>query len=279
MTSGPVRRYVRLLQIQVRTSLLTAMQYRWDFLAQGVMQCLWLILSALPLYVAYAARAAASGTALGGTDIGGWGFYPAMLVFGFFYLLKAVLEGAIHPALVAVIDHIRKGTLDFVLLKPADAQFLVSTARFELWHVIDGAASIGIIAYAAAHAGHGERPGVAAILAAALLFTCGALILYSVWLLVICAAFYVVKIDNLSFLLMGLFDFARWPRSVFRGALHVLFTYVIPLSVMTSVPADALLGRLGAGEAAWAVLATAVLLLGSRLLWRRSLSRYTSASS
>jgi ABC-2 type transport system permease protein len=29
-----------------------------------------------------------------------------------------------------VMDHIRKGTLDFVLLKPADAQFLVSTARF-----------------------------------------------------------------------------------------------------------------------------------------------------
>ena len=29
----------------------------------------------------------------------------------------------------AVVEHIRKGTLDFVLLKPADAQFLVSTAR------------------------------------------------------------------------------------------------------------------------------------------------------
>ena len=30
---------------------------------------------------------------------------------------------------MAVVEHIRKGTLDFVLLKPADAQFLVSTAK------------------------------------------------------------------------------------------------------------------------------------------------------
>ena len=49
------------------------------------------------------------------------------MVTGWFILLQGVLDGAINPGLQAVIEHIRKGTLDFVLLKPADAQFLVST--------------------------------------------------------------------------------------------------------------------------------------------------------
>ena len=64
--------------------------------------------------------------------IAGWSLDEAALVTAWFTLLRAVLDGAVQPSLQAVVEHIRKGTLDFVLLKPADAQFLVSTARFEI---------------------------------------------------------------------------------------------------------------------------------------------------
>ncbi len=258
------------------------MQYRWDFLAQGVMQLLWLGMSALPLLIAYKARAAAQGGALTATDIGGWGFYPAAVVFGVFCLLKAVLDGAINPSLLAVVEQIRKGTLDFVLLKPADAQFLVSTARFEPWHVIDGAGALALIGLAV-HRHHlatgAPLPGGLEIGTAAVLLGCSVLMLYAVWLLVICAAFYVVRIDNLSYLFSSLFDFARWPRTVFRGALQLVFTYLLPLAVMTSFPADALLGRLRPAQALWALAVAAALLWLSRRVWRRAISSYTSASS
>jgi len=242
----------------------------------------WLLMSALPLLIAYQARAAAHGTALTATDIGGWGFYPAAVVFGFFCLLKAVLDGAINPSLLAVVEHIRKGTLDFVLLKPADAQFLVSTARFEPWHVIDGLGAVALIAVAA-HRHHlavgGAAPGVLALGTALLLVGCAVLMIYALWLLVVCAAFYVVRIDNLSYVFTSVFDFARWPRSMFRGVLHVLFVYVLPLAVMTSFPADALLGQLRPWEALWAGGLTAALLFLSRRIWRRAIRSYTSASS
>jgi len=275
--------YGRLVRLELRMSLLTALQYRWDFLSRGVMQLVWLLLSLLPLYVAYAARATAQGGSLDQTDIGGWGVYPAAMVFGFFSLLKAALDGAIHPSLIGVVDHIRKGTLDFVLLKPADAQFLVSTTRFELWHVMDGLAAAALLFGAAYRYSQSGAPEAAftlpAIAAALVLLLCGALILYAVWLLVVCAAFYVVRIDNLSYLFMSIFDFARWPQGVFRGTLHVIFTYVLPLSVMTSFPVDALLGRLRLHEALWAVLCTAALLWLSRRVFRAALASYTSASS
>ena len=61
------------------------------------------------------------------------------MVVGWFTLLHAVLEGAVSPSLTAVVEHVRRGTLDFVLLKPADAQFLVSTAKLEPWHIVDSA--------------------------------------------------------------------------------------------------------------------------------------------
>lgn len=276
---------LRIVRLQARVSMLLGMQYRWDFIGQGAMQLLWLGMAAVPLFIAYEARAQAQGGDVLTTEISGWGFYPAAMVFGFFFLLKAVLDGVINPSLVATIEHIRKGTLDFLLLKPADAQLLCSTAKLEPWHALNGVCALGIITFAArAHAeASGAHPGLATLLpaigAAGLLFVAGVAVLYSLWILVVCAAFYVVRIDNLSYLLLSLFDFARWPRSVFRGVVHVLFTYVIPLAVMTSFPVDALLGRLGIGQALWALGAAAALLVLSRRIWRRSLARYSSASS
>jgi ABC-type uncharacterized transport system permease subunit len=70
-------------------------------------------------------------------QVAGWSFEEALVVVGWFTLLRAVLEGAVSPSLTAVVEHVRKGTLDFVLLKPADAQFLVSTAKFEPWRIVD----------------------------------------------------------------------------------------------------------------------------------------------
>ena len=65
-----------------------------------------------------------------------------------------------------------------------------------------------------------------------LLLACAALILYSLWILVISAAFFVVKVDNLSFLFVSIFDAARWPADVFRGWLRVVFTWLVPLAII-----------------------------------------------
>ena len=58
-----------------------------------------------------------------------------------------MLNGAIQPALQAVVEHVRKGTLDFILLKPADAQFLISTSGLELWMGSDVIGGFALIAY------------------------------------------------------------------------------------------------------------------------------------
>jgi ABC-type uncharacterized transport system permease subunit len=47
----------------------------------------------------------------------------------------------------------------------------------------------------------------------------------------------VVKVDNLTYLFSSIYDAARWPASVFRGAVAFLLTFVIPLAVMTTYPA------------------------------------------
>ena len=115
--------------------------------------------------------------------------------------------------------------------------------------------------------------------AAAALLACATLVLYSLWILVISAAFFVVKVDNLSYLFSSIYDAARWPVDVFRGLLRVLFTFVIPLALLTSYPALALLGKLQLAVAAQALVGSLLFAVAARLVWTRSIRRYTSASS
>lgn len=260
-------RYLRLLGLGLGISLSLGMQYRWNFIVDGLVSILYTVLGVIPLYIAFHARPA----------LNGWTYATALVVVGWFSLLKGILDGAINPSLLAVVDRIRQGTLDFVLLKPADAQFLVSTAKFEPWKVIDGLAALGIFAWAF----HllGRAPRGLDVLASLGLLACATLVLYSIWILVIAAAFWVVRLDNLAYLFNSVFDFARWPVSVFRGALRIVFTFVIPIGIMTTYPAEALLGTLSLQTALLAVAGALGFAVVSRTVWTRAIGRYTSASS
>ncbi len=260
-------RYLRLLGLQLRTSGLLAAQYRWDFVIDGVLSAFWAATAVAPLFVVYGGEAR--------PGIPGWSFGEALLVTGWFILLQGVLDGAINPGLQAVIDHIRKGTLDFVLLKPADAQFLVSTARFQLWRVFSfvNAAIIFGLAFARID----RAPTLGGVGASLVLLVASTLVLYSLWILIVSAAFLVVKVDNLTYLFSSIFDAARWPSSVFRGAVRFVFTFVIPLAVMTTFPAEALLGRLEPERLLASVGGAVVFSALARAVWLRSIAHYTSA--
>jgi ABC-2 type transport system permease protein len=260
-------RYVRLFGVQLRASTVAAMQYRVEFLVGGVLALFWTSWSIVPILVVFQGRPA----------VAGWTFDEALVVVGWFTLMKGVLEGAVNPSLSAVVDAIRKGTLDFVLLKPADAQFLVSTTRFAPWRAADVLGGLVLFAVAFHRMGRVPTPGALAV--SLLLLASATLVLYSLWILVVSAAFFVVRVDNLSFLFGSIYDAARWPVDVFRGLLRFVFTFVVPLALMTTYPALALLGKLDAPHTLQAVAVAIAFAVVARAAWLRSIGHYTSASS
>ena len=63
-------RYLRLLWVQLRSSLLLALQYRWDFLTDGAISALYAVTAVAPLWVVFAGR----------DSIAGWTAPEALLV-------------------------------------------------------------------------------------------------------------------------------------------------------------------------------------------------------
>lgn len=257
----------RIITTSLRVSLMTALQFRVDFVVEGFMSLFWLAWNLLPLLVLYGQRG----------EVAGWDRASALVVIGVFVVLRAFIEGVISPSLVEFVARVRSGAFDYVLLKPADAQLLVSVARFAPWRLLDLLGGLAILGYALAARPVAPHPADLALGAA--LIGCGAVAMYALYIVAAAAVFWVARLDNLAFLLSAVFDTARWPVQVFRGAWRVLFTFVVPLALMTTYPAMALLGRVDLPLVLGCVGGAAALALVARLLWRHAIRAYTSASS
>jgi ABC-2 type transport system permease protein len=263
-----LRRYLRLLGVQLRMSATTAMQYRTEFLLKGALALFWIGVTLVPSIVVFSRR----------HSVAGWTYEQSLVVLAWFSLLKAVLEGGVTPSLLGVVEGVRNGALDFVLLKPADAQFMVSTSKFEPWRVIDFLGAAAIFTYAFEKMG--RWPTAGDLVKAGLLLVVAVLLLYSIWILVVSASFWVVRMDNLSYLFSSIFDAGRWPIDAFKSPLlKRIFTYVFPLALMTTFPARALLGTLEPKNTTLALAGGVGFAVLARLVWTRAVRFYTSASS
>jgi ABC-2 type transport system permease protein len=175
------------------------------------------------------------------------------------------------------VNHVRTGSLDFVLLKPIDSQFWLSARCFSPWGLPGVLAGLALIVLAAGRAG--ATPSLLTLLGTILLLLCSALILYSLWFVLAATSIWFVKVWNATEVLRSTLVAGRFPVSAYPPALRTLFTLVLPVAFLTTVPAEAILGR---ATIPWvlASLGMAMASLGlSRGLWRHALRYYTSASS
>ncbi|HEX5060561.1 MAG TPA: ABC-2 family transporter protein [Kofleriaceae bacterium] len=262
-----MNRYVTLFTTQLRTSVATAMQYRANFVIEIVLSVAWLAIALLPLMVLFEQR----------DNVAGWDRPSALIVMAYFMAVKAIMEGMVTPSLVSLVEKIRTGAFDYVLLKPVDAQFMVSTGGYEPQKAIDLIGAAVLSCYAFSQRGvwpNGEQVGIGILLLIA-----GVFAMYSLWIICAAASFWVVRLDNLIYLLMAIFDTARWPIQVFRGVWRFLFTFIIPVAIMTTFPAMALLGRLSYRTTLFTLAGALGMVFVSRMIWRAAIRNYTSASS
>jgi ABC-2 type transport system permease protein len=262
-----LKRYLVLLWTQLRVSAAQAMAYRANFLVSGVMTFAQIALTLVPLIVLFDQR----------KQVGDWTAPDMLVVVAYFVGVKAILEGVISPSMQDLVARIRDGSFDYILLKPIDAQAMISASRYEPWNLFDFVAAIAIAVYAFIRRGY--APTGLEIAAGLGLFVAGVIAMYSLWIAVAAAAFWIGRLDNLQWLLGAIFDTARWPVQVFPGAWRIVFTFLIPVAIMTTFPAMALLGRLELRTAAATIAGSLLMLLLSRLVWRAAIRSYTSASS
>jgi viologen exporter family transport system permease protein len=260
-------RYLHLLRIFFRVSVMGELAYRANFVLQLGESLLDLATALAGLAVVFSYT----------DDLGGWRPAEVLALVGVFFLVGGGVGAVIQPSMQRLIESVREGTLDFTLTKPEDAQLVVSIQRVEVWKLTDVVLGALVLAVALERLGAQLGPWQVAAFATALL--AGAVIFYAFWLLLATLCFWFVRVENILMVFQSMYEAGRWPVSLYPRWLRFALTFLVPVAFGTMVPAQALAGRLTAGtllEALGLALALAVL---SRLAWRAGLRRYTGASA
>jgi len=259
--------YLRLFWAFFRVSVLGEIAYRANFIIQLFQTLLSLGISLIGLAVIFSY-----------TDtLGGWRPDEVLALVGVYFLVGGIIGLLIQPGMEDFIESVRNGTLDFDLTKPEDAQFLISIQRADIWRLIDIMMGLGVLAFALVRIGARVGGGEAAVFV--LMLLAGGVIIYSFWLILATLSFWFVRVENILVVFQSMYEAGRWPISLYPGWLRYGLTFVIPVAFATTVPAEALTGRLN-----WVTLTIAVglamaLFLLSRLFWRAGLRHYSGTSA
>jgi ABC-2 type transport system permease protein len=260
-------KYLRLLGAFFRVGIMGELAYRVNFFWQLFQSLLSLVISLVGLGVIFSYT----------NTLGGWRPDEILALVGVYFLVGGLIGLVVQPAMEQFIESVRDGTLDFTLTKPEDAQLIVSIRRVEIWRLID--IGLGLAVLATALIRLGEKVGGWQAGMFILMLIAGAVIIYSFFLILATLSFWFVRVENILVIFQSMYEAGRWPISLYPGWLRYGLTFIIPVAFATTVPAEALTGRLTWETLLGAVVLAVVLLAVSRVFWRVGLRHYSGTSA
>ena len=260
-----MNRYLHTLQLFWSTAIAAELEYRINFAIATLSSIGNLAGSLFGLFLFYRS----------GYTFAGWKWEEAIIVVGIFTILDGFASTFLAPNLSKIVEHVQKGTLDFVLLKPISSQFWLSARAISPWGFPNIFFGCGLLLYAGGKLGLGFSNYLLSLIP----LSFGLISLYSIWFMLGATSIWFVKIYNVTEILRGLMEAGRYPMAAYPASYRFFFTFIVPIAFLTTVPAETLLGR---GEPVWiigSIFLAIALLYASNQFWRFALRFYTSASS
>lgn len=262
-----MKRHWRIFCEFFRTCLVEELEYRSEFVGNLLSSLFGIGIAVLAIKIFFYQT----------DQLGGWSYAEVLTLLGIFNTLQGLIDFALRPNMARLLQHIRRGTLDYILTKPVDSMFYVSFRHLVFWRLIDVALGAGLVVYGLVQKQYWPTPADYAMFIVSM--ATAIVLIYSLWMMLMTTSFWVIRMDDLSFVFNSFFETTRFPISMYRGWLRMVLTYVLPAAFITSAPASAILGRWNVSTAAAAVLVALVFLWLSQRFWRYALRSYTSASS
>jgi len=214
----------------------------------------------------------------------GWTKNPFFVFLATSMIVNSVLQVFILPNMDRFSELIRKGDLDFILLKPIDTQFAVSFERIKWSGLSTTLIGIALLVYGLKNIEF--TPGPIEVTLYIVYIACGVAILYSVIVSLAAASVVMGRNQTLYDFWFSLTIFSRYPMEIYTGRLgtplRLGFSFLIPILLAINVPARFMAKPLARGEGAlagYAIIAAVASLLMSRWIFKRALRGYRSASS
>ncbi len=211
--------------------------------------------------------------------VNGWNLAATLALLGVYLTtgaLRSLFLGPSLDALAGMGGEVWTGQFDFTLLRPVNTQFLASFRKWQLFALFDLVLGLGVTVAGAMQLDQSLTP--ARLVMFLVTLGAGTTILYAILLAFAGLVFWSPGVF-FTWVFDGLFEMARYPVGLYPGWLQLVLTWIVPVGVITTVPAQALTGAVSIEMVISSVGLAALLLAGASALFRTGLRRYASASS
>ena len=178
-------------------------------------------------------------------------------------------------------EHIRTGSLDFILLRPVNSQFLISF-RYIRSYTIVSLFALSIILYNILIAFHPNSLNILNITLFIVSLFLGTLIWYCFEFITSCLTFYFRDFRTGGWLTHEIMKFSMRPDSIYQGFIRKILFTILPMALVASVPSRLLLYGFTIQNQKYfiaQIIVVSILLCSTRILWKVGLKKYESAQS
>lgn len=260
-------RYLRIIRTFMAAELKNEMAYRLNLLL-GIFEMLLVMGTSLGAVLVLFTHT---------TSLNGWTLPQMIALTGVYYVLQGGVNLVFAPSFEKLMEHVRLGTLDFTLLKPANAQILLSTRHFAMIRIVDVLMGLVIVAVGLFMVAETVTPW--ALISFAITLTCGVMLVYALLLTLVTLSFWFVRIDNIMAIFWAFTDAGRFPIDLYPGWLRFTLATVVPIGIAVTVPAQAIAGRMPIETFFGMLVGTAIAVAAASWFWRLGLRNYTGASA
>ena len=265
-----LRRYLGIYAALWKNSVAREMSFKSNFILWIFVELLWFGLQLCFIGVLY----------LHTENINTWTKWQVVLLVGASHFIQQIFQAFFLVNCIHVSELVRTGKLDFLLLVPVNARFIISFRQVDLGGFVNAGTAIAVMVYAAVQL-H-LHPTFLQVIGFLMLCLMGITIHYSLMFLLASVSFWTVRAQGIVWGYYNLFNIARLPDEAFQGLFKAVFTYVLPMLLVSNVPARLIADKLTSPSYQQILLLAGMCVacvVVSEWGWRQSLKRYTSASS
>ncbi len=249
-----------------KASFIADLEYRANFFSRILADIFWYIAQIVTFEVLYQH-----------TDkIGDWNVKEMRVFLGLLFVIDAFYMIIIHENLENISEKVRKGDLDLLLAKPVNSQFMLTLQKANTAIFGNLLLGSGWLIYSLSGLDHFNYYKLLWLI---ILLPCSLVVIYSMRFMFSASAVIFTRSENLQFLWWQVYRLGMRPDSMYTPYIKYVLLTLIPVGVIVSIPARALLNPPDLQYLLWPLILVPILLYGTHRFWNFALKFYSSASS
>lgn len=257
-------KYLRLFWESLKLELSTDMAYKLNFFFKVISLIIADIIGPLIAMLIYSTT----------SGIPGWSFEEFILFQGTFILVFGINHFLFITFPFGIINDIRQGTFDKILVKPYNPLLYLSSTSIDVEGLAEVFVGILLIIWAALRLDISLSVNTLFYL---VIILCALVFLYALMVLIASLSFIFIKSFALLDLFFKMVDLARYPLNIYNAELRFFMTFIFPIAIVSSYPAQALLRGFSILRLVEVILPVIGFLIVTLFIWKYSLKKYTSS--